>query len=50
VDPLLGNDREMSKYVQPLLSKGFSDNHVHMETIEQEQKNDVFYAVRAEGL
>jgi hypothetical protein len=35
---------------QPLMSNGFSNKHVPKETTEQQQKNGVLYAVRAQGL
>jgi hypothetical protein len=35
---------------QLLLSNGFSNKHVSMETIEQNQRNRVFYEVHAEDL
>jgi hypothetical protein len=43
VDLLLGNDRETNSY------NGFANKRVCMATIrKQQQRNDVFYAVRAE--
>jgi hypothetical protein len=57
VDPLLGNDREISYMQQPLLSNGFANKHVSTNaTIAQQQFNItimgsyVFYVVRADML
>jgi hypothetical protein len=35
---------------ESLLSNGFSNKHVPIETIEQQQRNDVFCAVRDQML
>jgi hypothetical protein len=50
VDPLLGNNCEISKYTTVVLSNGFSNKHVPTETNEQQQRNGVFCAVRTEML
>jgi hypothetical protein len=34
IDPLLGNDSEISKDTRPLLSNGLADKRVPTETIE----------------
>jgi hypothetical protein len=45
VDPLLGNDSEISKYTQI-----FANKRVSTATIGYSNRNDVFCAVRAEML
>jgi hypothetical protein len=47
---LLGNRFLISKYTLPLLDNAFANKHIPMETIEQQQRNGVFYEARAEML
>jgi hypothetical protein len=35
---------------EPLLNNGFSNKYVSIDTTEQQQKNRVFFAIRAEML
>jgi hypothetical protein len=39
---LLGKRLLISKYTQPLLRNYFSNKHVAMETVVQQQRSDVF--------
>jgi hypothetical protein len=50
VDPLLDNDREVSKIQQALLSNGFANKHLCMATVRNQQRNGVFCVVDAEML
>jgi hypothetical protein len=50
VDPLLGNDREISNYTEPFASNGSWNKHVSKATIALQRGNGVFYADHAELL
>jgi hypothetical protein len=48
--PQLGKRLLISKHTQPLMRNYFSNKHVAIKVIEQQQRNGVFFAVRAEML
>jgi hypothetical protein len=50
VDPLLGKGLEISKYARAVVSNVLANKHVPTATIEQQKRNGVFCAVRAEIL
>jgi hypothetical protein len=43
VDPLLGNDGEISKYTKLLLSNGSENKHISTAKILLQQRKDVFF-------